>query len=97
MSEQEALAHHRDALHAQLLVEQIGLAALTHPELLQKALASVFDMKAVEAQITRIMASLLDAQRLANQTWNTVNDLDRQVAQLRDKMLALEIDKELDS
>lgn len=43
-----ALAHYRDSQFATWLTAGIGLAALTHPEEIRKALASVFSLEAVE-------------------------------------------------
>jgi septal ring factor EnvC (AmiA/AmiB activator) len=55
----DALAGWRDKAFADWLVVSIGLAAQTQPEALRAALASVFDLKAVEER-SKIMQCQLN-------------------------------------
>lgn len=58
-------AHARDSSLATCVTLVLGLAAQTHPEEIQRALASVFDLRAVEDQANRIMLVVAAAQQKA--------------------------------
>lgn len=58
-------ARARDMLLADTVALILGLAAETHPTEIQRALASVFDLRAVEDQGNRIMAVMSAAQQKA--------------------------------
>lgn len=68
---------------AVMLVTVVELAARYHPGLLRRALASVFDLSAVEEETRRVMASLERAQKRLYTLREQFNDLQRQIDQLQ--------------
>ena len=62
--DRETLAHWRDSAFADLLVVAIGLAAQQRPEELRTALASVFDLRAVQTMTRRLMEEIKEVRRV---------------------------------
>ena len=64
-------------LRAELLVLDVGIAAHRYPDLLRTALASVFDMRAIEDEAKRILAvaaSARDEVRQMKELLRSVHD-----------------------
>lgn len=58
-----ALGRFRDGYFAEMLTVWVGLAVETHPEELRKALAQVFDLRAVRGECHRAAAQAEEARR----------------------------------
>lgn len=93
-----ALANFRDRQFADLVTLVIGLAARTHPEELRAAIASVFDLKAVEETTQRMMITLSNAQAevrsIAAEVHSLTDQIHLDVDQLEQRIDALQHDLE---
>lgn len=87
------MAHWRDETFALLLLTTVKLAAAQFPEELRKALASVFDLSAVEDMAKRVMivassaqAFAQQAQELCLQVHRDLENLEKEIDELRLKL-----------
>lgn len=87
MTEQEQdnakdfLRNFRDRQWAEFFTAALGLAALTHPEEVRKALSAVFDLAAIEDYNKRLMTVITETQRVANECRQEVRELWTQINQ----------------
>ena len=91
-----ALAHFRDGMHADKLLLEIQLAALSHPEKMQAALASVFDLSAIVESHRQLMAVLgktqadaAEARRLAAYFCDKAEALEKRIEGTTHQMEAM--------
>lgn len=68
----------RDHLFANLVTLVLGLAAETHPEQIQKALAKVYNFEAVEETTRRMMAVVTSCQQHASEARILLEEVNRQ-------------------
>lgn len=85
-----ALAGYRDRRFAELLVVAMGLAAETHSEELRAALASVFDLDAVEERTRQINAVVQQHAEAAAKAHYALEDLRAEYAALDRKAADIE-------
>lgn len=76
---QAKLSQWRDQQFSTWLVAAIQIAAMTHPEELRKALASVFDLKLVEDYCKRVMNVACEAQNFADQARELCRQVEKQL------------------
>jgi hypothetical protein len=76
----------RDRMWSEMITVLVGLAAHRHPEELRKALAHVFDLKAVEEAGARAMAVLTDIQQQVRAARQEAHELQQRVGSLRNEV-----------
>lgn len=84
-----AVAHARDEEFARLFLLQIGVAAETHPDILRKALAHVFDLSAVQNCCERQMLVLSQIQRFGLEVRSLLEAVKCDLDELERRMDAL--------
>lgn len=89
-----ALSRARERQRVELLVADIGAAAIAHPEILRVAFASVFDLSAVDDNTQRLILVASDAQRQAREARELLVQLHRDIEDMEGRLDA--INHELD-
>ncbi len=84
------LANWRDSAFADLIVVAVGLAAQQRPEELRKALAAVFDLKAVEDMNRRVAAATFHAEQQVQEARHLIAELHKEFDRLETRMSGLD-------
>lgn len=84
-----AVARARDESFAQMLLLQIGLVAETHPDILKKALSSVFDLTIWENNARKISADILEQSKKLSELRMGIRDATDELNRLRAKVVEI--------
>ena len=86
LSKQLAVAFMNASDFAELLARVLALAAMTHPELLRRALADVFDLRVWEQQAKTIRLSVERMQSVVNRCGARLHYLEDQVERIEKEL-----------